>query len=187
MFNEVNKITRREFLGKALMLSAGVYVATRPKLVFAATHETRSLKLLNTHTGERANVVFWENGSHIYEALNEINTIFRDHRTGDVAHIDLHLLDRLYEIQQRTGNHSEYRIVSGYRSPATNKMLMKKSSRVAKKSMHTRGKAVDITLSGTSTKNLRKAALSLKSGGVGYYPSSKFVHLDTGATRNWRG
>ena len=187
MSKKTNEITRREFLGKALITGAGMYAITRPSLVFASPHKTRSLKLLNTHTGERVNIVFWENGSHIYEALNEINTIFRDHRTGDVANIDLHLLDQLYEIQQRTGNHSEYRIVSGYRSPATNKMLMKKSSRVAKKSMHTRGKAVDVHLSGTSTRNLRRAALSLKSGGVGYYPNSKFVHLDTGTIRNWRG
>jgi uncharacterized protein YcbK (DUF882 family) len=119
------------------------------------------------------------------ESLREINHLLRDHRTGDTVQMDRELLDLLYSLQHKVESKKEFQVISGYRSPKTNAMLRSKSSGVAKKSLHMQGKAIDIRLPGTSLKNLRKAAVALKSGGVGYYPNSNFVHVDTGRVRYW--
>ena len=99
--------------------------------------------------------------------------------------MDPKLLDLLHQLQAKVEHQGEFHIISGYRYPVTNKMLNKKSSGVAKRSYHMLGKAIDVRLPGFDTKQLRKAALSLKGGGVGYYASSNFVHLDVGRVRYW--
>ena len=111
--------------------------------------------------------------------------MLRDYR-ADVAHpIDPKLLDLLYQLQAKVDHQGEFHVISGYRSPATNAMLRKQSSGVAKHSYHVLGKAIDIRMPGFDTRQLRNAAIALKDGGVGYYASSNFVHVDTGRVRYW--
>lgn len=147
--------------------------------------EERSLKFYNLHTGEKLKTTYWLNGDYVNDELTAINHLLRDHRTGDVKEIDHQLLDLLYVLQNKVEKNSAYHIISGYRSPKTNAMLRHNSSGVAKRSMHLLGKAVDIRLPGVALKHLRQAALSLHAGGVGYYPKSNFIHVDTGRPRFW--
>lgn len=147
----------------------------------------RSLAFFNTHTGERLSVCFFKNGAYCPEAMQRINRILRDHRTGDIEAMDTRLLDLLYSVNQRLGTGSPFHIISGYRSPKTNTKLRKRSSGVAKFSFHMLGRAIDIRLPGCDTRRLRQACRDLKLGGVGYYPRSDFVHVDTGAFRTWNG
>jgi uncharacterized protein YcbK (DUF882 family) len=146
----------------------------------------RTLALYHTHTGERLRVTYVENGVHIPEALAEISQFLRDFRTGEVHPIDPGLLDALHSLRSRAGGKGPYEIISGYRSPRTNEMLRNSGGGgVAKRSLHMEGKAIDVRLTGVRTARLRKEALALHVGGVGYYPDSDFVHVDTGRVRQW--
>ncbi len=147
----------------------------------------RSLDFYNTHTGERLGVCYYKNGAYRSGAMVQINRILRDHRTGDIEAIDARLMDLLFTVSQRLGACSPFHIISGYRSPRTNAQLRKQTSGVAKFSYHMLGRAIDIRLPGCDTLKLRQTCLELKYGGVGYYPRSDFVHLDTGAFRTWSG
>jgi uncharacterized protein YcbK (DUF882 family) len=111
----------------------------------------------------------------------------RDHRTGDMEAMDVRLMDLLYTVSQRLCSGATFHIISGYRSPQTNARLRKRSTGVAKFSYHMLGRAIDIRLPGCATRKLRQACLDLEIGGVGYYPRSDFVHVDTGAFRTWNG
>jgi uncharacterized protein YcbK (DUF882 family) len=143
------------------------------------------LGFFHTHTGEKLNVVYHDGGDYIAGALAEINHLLRDFRTGEVHLIDPLLLDILHGVQTLTESNAPFEIISGYRSPATNKMLANKSSGVAKRSLHMQGRAIDIRLTGADTRHVQKAALKLAQGGVGFYGKSDFVHLDTGDFRTW--
>jgi len=148
--------------------------------------QERSLSLLNTHTGERLKeVVYWEKGDYILDALENLNHVLRDHRTNQVHPIDPMTLDLMAAISRKVGAKQPFEIISGYRSPQTNKALSKQSRGVAKNSYHMQGKAVDLRLPGVPLKTVRQAALDLRMGGVGYYPKSGFVHIDSGKVRNW--
>ncbi len=147
----------------------------------------RSLSLYNTHTGERLSASYFKNGAYNPGGMAQINHILRDHRTGDIATMDTRLMDLLFKVSQRLGACSPYHIISGYRSPKTNARLRKQTTGVAKFSYHMLGRAIDIRLPGCDTRKLRQACLDLETGGVGYYPRSDFVHLDTGAFRTWKG
>ncbi|MBL0010586.1 MAG: DUF882 domain-containing protein [Nitrosomonas sp.] len=147
----------------------------------------KNLSFLNLHTGERTRATYWANGRYIPEGMRAINHVLRDHRTGDRYTIDPDLFDTLHLLQHKLGTNQEFHVVSAYRSPASNEMLAARSNGVAKGSLHTFGKAIDIRLPGRKLSDLRTAALSLQMGGVGYYPSSDFVHLDTGRVRFWGG
>ena len=145
----------------------------------------RSLSFYNTHTGEKLRSIYWCQGRYVADALADINRILRDHRTGDITKIDPKLLDLLYVLHDEFHTHEPFHIISGYRSPKTNNLLRKRSRGVAKNSMHTCGKAVDIRLPGRNLKNLLTAAVKLKRGGVGYYPDADFIHVDVGSVRYW--
>jgi uncharacterized protein YcbK (DUF882 family) len=99
--------------------------------------------------------------------------------------MDPELFDILYETRERAGSDAPFQLISAYRSPETNAMLRRTTSGVAKKSMHTHGRAIDVRLPGVNTKVLRNIALELEQGGVGYYESSDFIHVDTGRVRRW--
>ena len=174
---------RREFLRMGAGLTATLIVQAG----FAKPNAPleRSLGFYNTHTDEVLKTVYWAEGKYQPDGLREINRILRDHRTGDVHRMDERLLDLLYSLQNRTGRKDKFHIISGYRSPATNAMLSARSTGVAKHSYHMQGMAIDIRLPGYDLKKLHKAALVLKSGGVGYYPSSNFIHVDVGPVRSW--
>jgi uncharacterized protein YcbK (DUF882 family) len=162
-----------------------VPLAFIPLPTLAAASGTRRLSFYHTHTSEKLDVVYAENGSYVPDALAEVNRLLRDFRSGDVHPIDPQLLDLLHDAQWRTGSAGHFEVISGFRSPATNAMLRSHSGGVARNSLHLQGQAIDVRLTGTSTRNLHRAALSLRRGGVGYYADSDFVHLDTGRVRTW--
>lgn len=173
-------IDRRTLLAGAVA-SAGLALA-RP----ARAAESRALALYHTHTGERLRVTYAENGAHIPEALDEISHFLRDFRTGEAHPIDPDLLDVLHRLRTRTSGRGPYEIISAYRSPRTNEMLRRTGGGgVAKRSLHMEGKAIDVRLTGVRTARLREEALAMQAGGVGFYPDSDFVHVDTGRVRRW--
>ena len=145
----------------------------------------RSLSFYHTHTGKALSVVYYKNGAYEPRALAEIDDFLRDYRNGDEHHIDPHLLDVLYDIKLKTGTRAPFQVISAYRSPETNQMLRDTTVGVAKDSMHLRGQAIDVRLADVSLETLRGVALDLKRGGVGFYPESQFVHVDTGRVRWW--
>jgi uncharacterized protein YcbK (DUF882 family) len=152
-----------------------------------ARQDTRTLKLHFTHTGERGVFTFRRNGQYDRKELERINHILRDWRRGEPTRMDPMLLDLIWEIYRQTGSNDYIHIISAYRSPATNEMLRRRSSGVAKQSQHTRGKAMDFFIPGVPLSKLRAIALTMQGGGVGYYPGSgsPFVHVDTGSVRHW--
>jgi uncharacterized protein YcbK (DUF882 family) len=174
-------------LSRRALLAAAVAAAGLQFALKAHAATPRSLAFYHTHTGERLRVTYIENGAPVPEALDEISHFLRDFRTGDVHPIDPALLDVLYALRTRAGDRGTYEIISGYRSPRTNNMLRGRSSDsgVAKRSLHMEGKAIDVRLTGVRTSRLRQEALALHRGGVGYYPDSDFVHVDTGRVRQW--
>lgn len=145
----------------------------------------RRLSFYNTHTNERLVLCYYRQGRYSREALAKINYIFRDHYTGKIKPIQIDLLDLLHAVSKGIGDCPQFHIISGYRTPETNAMLRKKSKCVAKHSLHIQGKAVDIRVPGCHTKMLCNISMKLKAGGVGYYPKSDFVHVDTGDVRYW--
>jgi len=147
----------------------------------------RQLTFLNLHTNERVQSTYWADGDYLADGLAAINTVLRDHRTGETYPIDPHLLNMLQLLQLKMDSRREFHVISGYRSPQTNAQLNAKSNGVAKRSLHMPGMAIAIRLPGNALADLRNAALSLQAGGVGYYPGSDFIHIDTGHFRQWHG
>ena len=152
-----------------------------------AAHEYR-LRFYHTHTGERLNVVYRRGDNYIPEALEELDHYLRDHRTGDVRHFDPRLFDLRYDLTGSLGDSGgEIDVICGYRTPWSNQFLRTRNPHtgVAQHSLHMQAEAIDIRLRGIPTSELRDAALRLHRGGVGYYRSSDFVHVDVGRVRQW--
>jgi uncharacterized protein YcbK (DUF882 family) len=150
-----------------------------------SSESARTLSMYNVHTGESLKTVYWEDGNYVPGALHEVNYFFRDFRANEVKPIDPSLLDLLHYIHAELDAGKPFNLVSGYRSPATNAWLASRSEGVARHSMHVEGKASDINLPGRELSFLERVALALRLGGVGYYPRSGFVHVDTGRVRRW--
>jgi uncharacterized protein YcbK (DUF882 family) len=177
---------RRDFLRAGLTATALLALPGWARAALPSRRDVKTLSFHHLHTGESLREIpFWERGALLPDALAEINHLLRDFRTGDVAEMDAGLLHILAELQEQAGSRRPFHIISAYRSPKTNAMLHAKSSGVAKGSLHTRAMALDIRLPGTPLATLREIALSLQTGGVGYYPKSDFVHVDTGRVRWW--
>lgn len=145
----------------------------------------KRLHMHSLHTNETVDVVFWRQGAYVQEGLDEINRFLRDHRSGDVIEMDPELLSLVHRLYVDVGATGAIDIISGYRSPKTNAMLKKMGRNVATKSQHTLGKAMDVRFQGVTIEKMRDTALKYKAGGVGYYPGSNFVHIDTGRPRQW--
>lgn len=178
-------LKRRKFLGAgigaavcAMSLPARAYM--RPSL-----EKARRLSFESLHTGERLSTAYWADGQYLPEAMGAIDRVLRDHRTNAVHAMDPRLLDLLSALDNQLGGNAVFQVISGYRSPETNRMLVAASDGVAKGSLHLQGQAIDIRVPGVTLKSLREAAISLKAGGVGFYPRSDFVHVDTGRVRYW--
>lgn len=181
-------IKRRDFLKLAISHCAlGAAALSAPSLAVAKPKEPaeRQLSFYHLHTGEKISTTYWAEGEYITQELESLNYLLRDHRTDEIQAMDKNLLDLLYVLQQQVDKSGAYHIISGYRSPKTNAKLRQRSNGVAKRSLHMQGKAIDVRLPGVQLKHLRQAALQLRAGGVGYYPKSDFVHLDTGRPRFW--
>lgn len=173
---------RRRVLGLALAAGGVMLAGMRPA---AAQVGARKLAFHSLHTGEQLRATYWENGRYLTDALRAIDYNLRDFRTGEVHAIDPELLDLLYRLRLAMDYDRPISVISGYRCPATNAMLAARSNQVAKNSYHVRGMAIDIRLPGRQLAALRDGARALARGGVGYYPNSDFVHVDTGPVRAW--
>lgn len=180
------RIDRRGFLkAGALAAVAGAIPAPVQSAVGRLLSSDRSLSLFNAHTGENLHVLYCLRGRYRPEGLRKIDFILRDHRTGEVRPIDPRLLDLLHALSGKLRAQAPFHIISGFRSPETNAMLRRTSSNVAGGSLHMEGKAVDIRLPGCETVLLRRAAMEMRRGGVGFYPGPAFVHVDVGRVRSW--
>ncbi|MES9971726.1 MAG: DUF882 domain-containing protein [Candidatus Thiodiazotropha sp.] len=180
--NDTPCSSRRRFLSGCASLT-GIVLAS-PVLALASD-EHRNLAFRHTHTGERKSVTYWRNGAYQSDNLQILDHLLRDHRTGESTQMDRALLEMLYQLKRATGIDGEFEIISAYRSPKTNTMLRNKSGGVAKRSLHMQGRAIDIRLCGCDLKALRDSAVAMQAGGVGYYPKSNFIHVDTGRFRYW--
>lgn len=148
-------------------------------------HSHRSLTVQNPHTGDKLSLTYFEQGRYLSDALSEISFLLRDYRTGDVHPIDPELLDQLHDLKQMLGIYQPFDVICGYRSPITNARLHAEHSGVANNSYHMHGRAVDIRVERFDLRRIHNAALAMHRGGVGYYPESNFIHLDTGTFRTW--
>jgi len=168
-----------------LGLAGVASLAASPAMAALNPVPERKLSLHNLHTGETVSTTFWADGAFQPDAMRDIDYLLRDFRTGDVAEIDPKLLILLNRISRKTGIRRPFEVISGYRSPKTNAALARNSNGVAKHSLHMEGMAIDIRVPGLKLRDLRNIAKSFKAGGVGYYPKSDFVHVDTGRVRYW--
>ena len=177
----MNNLSRRRFV-TALGAST---LAAGPRWARADAGATRALSFDNLHTSEKLVVEYFEHGRYVPDAVAAVNHLLRDFRTGDVGPMDTALLDLLHRLAALTASKRAFQVISGYRSPRTNEALRQRSSGVAGGSLHMRGQAIDVRLADVPLATLRDAALALRSGGVGYYAASNFVHVDTGRVRTW--
>jgi uncharacterized protein YcbK (DUF882 family) len=152
-----------------------------------ALNETRTLSFHHTHSDEDLTVTFKRDGRYDEEALKQLNHYLRDWRSQEQTTMDRHLFDILWEVYRDVDGKKPIQIISSYRSPATNAMLRRRSSGVARFSQHMLGHAMDFYIPDVPLEQIRFAGLRLQRGGVGFYPTSgsPFVHLDTGSIRHW--
>ncbi|MGH1403352.1 MAG: YcbK family protein [Alphaproteobacteria bacterium] len=178
---------RRDFLKMGLV---GVASAAVPSLLTrdvlaSSKNEAWKISFRHAHTGESFSGVYRVGDKYLPEAFERLNYVMRDFRTEEVFPMDPHVVDIMSIIHSRLRAKDPYQILSGYRSPKTNAMLKRNTRGVASNSFHMYGQAVDIRLLNESTREIRNIAKSLQAGGVGYYPRSNFVHVDTGQVRSW--
>ena len=170
-----------------LILSLTAPLGQTTESAVPAVREYR-LRFFHTHTHQRLDIVYRRGERYVPEALDELDTFLRDHRTGDVHHFDPRLFDLLDELTASLNDSGgEIDVVCGYRTPWSNEFLRTRHahSGVARHSLHMQAEAIDIRLPGIPIVAVRDAALRLHRGGVGYYRSSDFVHVDVGRVRQW--
>ncbi len=186
------KIPSRIWVAAAMLFLSAASNAQTPSRSVPAQQSSpqqsqeHRLSLYNTHTAERLDIVYRRGDEYIPAALAKLDNFLRDHRTGDVRHFDPHLYDILSDLTASVGHPgAEIDIVCGYRTSSTNESLRAHTTGVAKNSLHIQAEAIDLRMPGIDTLKLRKAALALARGGVGYYPHSDFIHVDVGRVRQW--
>ena len=191
---EDSLISRRGFLrvGAAAAVTGALFdpiqaLASFGGDAFGLGAPVRRLSLINGVTQEEVTVDYWIKGRYEVDALRTISHLLRDRHDGTVHAVDPRLVDLMFGIFRMTGTCSPVQVVCGYRSPRTNARLRIHHRGVASHSLHMQGKAADIRMSGCGLSSLHSAALALRAGGVGYYPTSNFVHVDTGPVRTWGG
>lgn len=185
-------VSRRKILGFGALavgtLAASSIINPASAAVFSRGTQfdgARRVSFRNSHTGEIFSGVYRVGDKYLPDAFDRINVVLRDFRTNELFPIDPRVIDIIYSVHQMTHKDEPYEILSGYRCPKTNKGLRSHGEGVAKNSLHMTGQAIDLRLPGYDTRQIRKLAISLKAGGVGYYPKSNFVHMDTGDVRTW--
>ena len=179
--------SRRHFLRSVALAAPAILVADSALAAVASSTalSNRELSFYHTHTGEKLTAEYFTRGAYVPDALAAINHHLRDFRTSEEHLIDPVLLDLLHRLTGVLESTRPFQVISGYRSPKTNQMLREKSTGVAASSLHMAGKAIDIRLADVPLPALRAAAIGSKAGGVGFYPESDFVHVDTGRVRIW--
>ncbi|GAB4180850.1 MAG: DUF882 domain-containing protein [Rhodocyclaceae bacterium] len=177
--------TRRAFLARAARMACAAPLLSLAPRALAAGRKARAVSLAHTHTGEALDVVYAIGNRYVPAALGAIDRFLRDHYTGEVGRMDPALFDQLHALRSAFGATGPFEVISGYRSAQTNERLRRRSGGVARHSLHMEGRAIDIRLPGVALSDVRDAALEMRAGGVGYYPDSQFVHIDTGRVRTW--
>ncbi len=187
-----NSVSRRKFLGFGALAAGTLAASSVINPVSAAAFSkgstfdgARRISFRNTHTGEIFSGVYRVGDKYLPDAFDRINIVMRDFRSNELFPIDPRVIDIIYSVHELTRQTEPYEVLSGYRCPKTNAGLRSHGEGVAKNSLHMTGQAVDLRLPGFDTKQIRNLAISLKAGGVGYYPKSDFVHMDTGDVRTW--
>jgi uncharacterized protein YcbK (DUF882 family) len=178
---------------RRLLLAGALLFLTAPACLRAQQSESpgnpaqdHRLVLFHTHTGERIDIVYRRGDQYLPDAIAKLDYFLRDHRTGDIRHFDPQLYDIMEQLTVSMGHPgAEVDIICGYRSPVTNEFLRAHTTGVSKTSLHLQAEAIDLRIPSVNTLKLRKAALALHRGGVGYYPHSDFIHVDTGRVRQW--
>jgi uncharacterized protein YcbK (DUF882 family) len=179
-------MSRRAFVGgMAIGLAAASPAFASAPSILKGAGDFRALNVVNSHTSERLNCVYWIEGRYVPEALEAFNYILRDWREDLIKPIDPRTLDIMAATHGLLGCSEPFHIISGYRCPKTNAMLRSRSSRVAQNSYHIRGMAVDLSLRSRTVWEVANAARSLGGGGVGRYSRSNFTHVDSGPIREW--
>lgn len=178
-------LSRRRAL--AVLAAPPVLTAFSPAAAKAASriYGERSISLFNVHTGENLTTIYWQDGRYVPDALRRINKNLRDWRNEKQAVMDPTLIDLLHDLRRRLDTRGPVHVGYGYRSPETNRSLRRESRGVARNSFHMKGEAIDIQIPDRSLPAVRRVALEMQRGGVGYYPRSGYVHLDTGPFRTW--
>ena len=182
-------MNRRNFCKNTIFALAGMSLSLpRAATATLLPEASRELSFFNTHTRELSErVIYWSQGVYLSDGLEEIDYILRDHRSEEISPIDHNLLDTLYLVSRKLECQEPLHVISGYRSATTNAQLRRDSGGVAKRSLHMQGRAIDIRMPGCALEHLQRTAIDLRRGGVGFYPDSDFVHLDTGSHRTWQG
>jgi uncharacterized protein YcbK (DUF882 family) len=176
--------TRRSVLGAGL--ASAVTLIAAPAVARPLRHPpARQVFLQNPYTGEAFRDTYWEKGHYDSGAMRRLNRLMRDHHADETIEMDRRLIDLLSGIQKRIRTRRPIFITSGYRSLATNAALQAEGYSAADNSLHTVGKAADIHIEHIRLIDMRKAAVALRAGGVGTYPSANFIHVDTGRVRFW--
>jgi uncharacterized protein YcbK (DUF882 family) len=169
-----------------LFMFAAIIFSSFSRAADSSALQEHHLRLYHTHTGEHIDIVYRRGDRYLAEAQAQLDYFLRDHRTGDIMHYDHHVFDILSDLAAAVGHpDAEIDIICGYRAPWSNEFLRARSPGVAKNSQHMQAHAIDIRIPGIDTLTLYNAALALGRGGVGYYPRSVFVHVDTGRARTW--
>jgi uncharacterized protein YcbK (DUF882 family) len=184
----IKRPSRRKFLLLAGATTAGVIAAPSfpmPAIALPVAPYKRSLAFHNLRTGDKLDIVYWADGKYIADASREIARVMRDGRTDEVHSIDNRLVDLMARVRGTLRTSEPIQVVCGYRSPETNEMLHETTEGVASNSLHMEGEAVDLRVIDRPLAYVRRVAVSLKAGGVGYYPHSNFVHIDVGPVRQW--
>ncbi|MCO4824459.1 MAG: DUF882 domain-containing protein [Amylibacter sp.] len=188
MTGKINEnLSRRKLLGAfagVAMLSATPYYANAAGYLKGAGN-IRKVNLRNQRTGEALNTIYWVEGQYIKPALEEINYFMRDWRQNATRNMDRRNVDLMAATLNLLDTDEPFLVLSGYRTSRTNNMLRSKSRNVAKQSYHVKGMAADLRLGSRSVKQIARAGVSCRSGGVGKYYRSNFVHLDCGPVRSW--
>lgn len=189
MITEKTNTSRRNMLAGLFAATAATAapVYTKAAGFIRGAGDVRRIRLRSTRTGEAVDTIYWVEGQYIPEALSEISWFMRDWRENELIQYDRRNIDILAATLRLMDTDEAYHVVSGYRSPATNRMLSRRSNGVAQNSYHMRGMAADLKLSSRSIHQMAKAAEACNAGGVGKYGRSNFVHMDCGPVRTWRG
>jgi uncharacterized protein YcbK (DUF882 family) len=179
--------SRRSFLKASLLTTLALLHPGKTQANFSTEKQPSGrLNLYNIHTGEKINTTYRDqDGQYNPQAINELNWLLRCHHTDQQHPIALQTLDFLDLVNTQLGCNNEIHIISGFRSAKYNDYLISLGHKVAKHSLHLEGRALDIRIPGTPLATLQRTALSFRIGGVGYYPSNDFVHIDSGAFRTW--